>query len=907
MHIIPIEYRALCAKTDRTDKYRWLPLWMHMTDTAGVMEYLCRHWMDESTRAAIGINDKEELIKYCKFLGMTHDLGKATTLFQYQISRNNPDLMEKLENNGWVIKTKNLNEGCTRHALAGEQILLLLGVPESTALIVGAHHGKPSGNGKGDRKNLAQYGWNYRTEESSDGIWTCFWKYWLSYSLVCSGYERVADIPEVRKPAQVILSGLLSMADWIASNTSYFPLIDIEDVPDENTYPIRIEKGINKLNLNEWAEWKKCILTKEDFEERFGFSPNAMQASVIGIILGCTSPGIIIIEGPMGSGKTEASLSAIEICAKKSGAGGFFYGLPTQATADGIFPRLLRWSMEISAGDTHTMRLVHGAAGYNEDYLSLVNGGDAENMTCDEGGLIAHEWYSGAKKALLPDYVVGTVDQLLMADLKQRYVSLRHLGISGKVAVIDECHAYDAYTNTYLKGILEWLGAYGIPAILLSATLPAAKRKELLMAYTGEDAHNNTLIHDCRAYPLLTWSDHDGIHQKALPNEGSRHLDVGIKWDDGTRLADDLKDVLKDGGAAGIIVNTVRRAQQIYETLSSTLDDKKFLLVHAQMLMPDRIEKERILTACTGKKSGKSDRSIIVIGTQVLEQSLDIDFDILYTDLCPMDLLLQRIGRLFRHTVHDPVRPARLKTPVCHVLCGTGPELEKGACSIYGEYLLMRTKALLPGTVRIPDSIPELVQDTYNYEEDFCLSGNMYESAKKEHFRKIENKQKKAKVYQLGSPGPHRKYSRRYTIRGMLDRDVEERDIKADAAVRDGGETIDVLLLMLDDDGNVRYLPWRNGGECVPCHCVPSEADCREIARQRLRLPRRFCHDRVIDQTIAELDHIYDTYFTEWKESAWLGSEMILLLDSCLETNLCGIHIKYTYEQGLICGREDRK
>lgn len=913
MENIPDTYRTLCAKSDRNSRELWLPLWMHLVDTAETMEYLSCHWLSDSAKNAIGLKE-DELRCYSRFLGYTHDLGKGTPLFQYQISQSNVNLRLKLDDSNWGMREEKLNPGKTGHALAGEAILQYLGCPESVALIVGAHHGKPSDKGQAAKENWLSYPWNYHVKDDGTDQWDQFWRYWLSYSLKYAGYAGLSDLPDVHMRAQMLLSGLLIMADWIASNTYYFPLIDLDKNPESTVYPLRTERAFGRLGFPEKSVENRAIQTFSDFKNRFGFVPNSIQRMVIDVVSKSFEPGIFILEAQMGIGKTEAALAAVEICAAKAGSDGFFFGLPTQATADGIFPRLSQWGGKLSEQSSHTIRLVHGMAEFNEQYNSLKEGSlninddstDIYGWEEQNRGLLVHEWFSGRKKALLADYVVGTVDQLLMADLKQKHVMLRHLGLAGKIAVIDECHAYDAYMNQYLQGTLRWLGAYKIPVILLSATLPAARREELLRAYTG----SKTLVGDfktgCRDYPLLTWSDQSTVNQRTVPMASERNLSVEIQWEKDENIVGILKDELRDGGCAGIIVNTVRRAQRIYEELSSCMTEVRIILCHAQMLAPDRLNKEKALIAAVGKESDISDRShVIVIGTSVLEQSLDIDFDVLYSDLCPMDLLLQRIGRLHRHRHHDSIRTNRLRTPVCHVLCGTGDVLDEGACRIYGEYLLLRTKAILPNMVCIPDNIPDLVQDVYDDNNDFGLTGKEYEVAKARYLLKIGKKEHKAAVYQLTNPDMKEQYNRWKSLRGLLSERIADRDSRAEAAVRDIGSSIDVLLLMRDAEGEIRYLPWQNGGNCVPTYCIPAVEECKAIARQRIRLPHRFCHEGIIDQTIKELEDTYREYFYEWKESTWLGRELILLLNEQLSAELDGTIVQYSFEEGLICRKEE--
>ena len=218
---------------------------------------------------------------------------------------------------------------------------------------------------------------------------------------------------------------------------------------------------------------------------RFGFAPNAVQRAVLEAVDTAAEPGILILEAQMGVGKTEAALAAAEIMANRFGLGGVFFGLPTQATANGIFPRLLGWA-DTQSEETlpQAIKLAHGMAELNESYLRLQGRGvQLEEDAQEEHQVQVHQWFRGNKQALLANFVIGTVDQLLLAALAQKHVMLRHLGLAGKVVIIDECHAYDTYMNCYLDRALEWLGWYKVPVILLSATLPARRRTELVEAY----------------------------------------------------------------------------------------------------------------------------------------------------------------------------------------------------------------------------------------------------------------------------------------------------------------------------------------------------------------------------------------------------------------------------------------
>lgn len=180
----------------------------------------------------------------------------------------------------------------------------------------------------------------------------------------------------------------------------------------------------------------------------------------------------------MGIGKTEAALAATEILASRFGYGGMFFGLPTQATANGIFDRIHSWAS--GTDDIHSLRLAHGMTDMNDEYCEMFHGRASDISDDDNDNIMVHTWFEGRKQALLSEFVVATVDQFLMASLKQKHVMLRHLGLAGKTVIIDECHAYDRYMYVYLENSLRWMAAYNVPVIILSATLPPDKRAELI-------------------------------------------------------------------------------------------------------------------------------------------------------------------------------------------------------------------------------------------------------------------------------------------------------------------------------------------------------------------------------------------------------------------------------------------
>jgi len=799
------------------------------------------------------------------------------------------------------------------HAAAGEALLLINGIPASIASIIGAHHGRPWENGTGvsdDIKELLEesedeiyrnfsYGLRLWGNRKRRPAWLNVQKDFFDWVWELEGYSFMSDIPEISDSCAVILSGLLVMADWLSSNVDYFPLFRYgEVIPDDIS--LRETTGISRIKLP--PVWKPSP-TPDGFkltQERFGFLPNDVQNAVIEAVTGSTDPGLLILEAPMGIGKTEAALLAAEEFPEKR-VSGMVFALPTQATANGIFSRVIDWGKGQTAENILSIRLAHGMASLNEEYSYLLGKGrHVENIVDDyeEDRLEAHEFFGGSKQALLADFVVGTVDQVLLAALKQKHFMLRHLGLCGKVVIIDECHAYDAYMNEYLERALQWLGKYHAPVIMLSATLPYERREALVSAYLGypKDNENGAWKKNIE-YPLLTWTDGNQIRQKEINYTGDRrNVDIiripCCSGDEAQaeKIGDVLESDLKNGGCAAIVLNTVGRAQAFSNAIKKRFPEKRVLLLHSRFISEDRLKYEEALLQFAGKKSTKVDRDgLIIVGTQVIEQSLDFDVDLMVSDLCPMDLLLQRIGRLHRHPVHDAMRPAELKRAKCFVL-GADGVLNKGGVSVYGEYLLMRTSGFLPDTMTLPDDIAPLVQKVYDETYKLGNEPDGYEEAlKKETNNRAEMKQS-ADTFRLTAPGKYK------TINEFLGTDILTDEDHAIAQVRNGESSHDVLVLFKTAAGLSR-MPWVYSDRFDAETC-PDDSLCRAISGQRLRLPSWILWDDVKDE-MKMPEH--------WSQSIWLKNQALLVLDLEGKKTIGKYIISYTKERGLSVERRNEK
>lgn len=902
------------AKTSPDAEQKWLPLWMHLNDTAGVMKKLILKWIPDAVVDALGI-DFEHFMQLAVFLAAVHDIGKATSYFQSIITKVCPEKYEELCANGYTINKEYRASGKTPHAYAGQWILQSdtndFKLAECIAMLVGAHHGNPSNSVAymGEPDLIKLYPVNFfgtECEDSNKQLWIKSWMDIVNQAKNTAGIKDLGELTKVNIRAQVLISGLLIIADWIASNTTYFPLIQLDDYGSRTMYPQRVNDGWHKLSFpSTWCS-EVNYMDSGIFKERFGFLPNDVQRSMFEVVNSSKCPGLFILEAQMGVGKTEAALAAAEILAARKKEGGIFWGLPTQATSNGMFSRMYEWGKNVSDDTLNAICLSHGSAQFNEQYNQLLMESKAyiENAENDRGGIEVHPWFQGNKKNLLADFVIGTVDQFLMASLKRRHFMLRHIGLVGKVVVIDECHAYDAYMTEYLKRSLQWMAAYGVPVILLSATLPAKRRKELVECYAKsyskyhlgkqkaeiieqrEDWRSHT------AYPLITWTDAECIKQRDIICDAASKKVKIDRIDSVKVMVEFLKEKLSYGGCACIIANTIKKAQDIYEECNRQLDGFKIILYHAQYIMADREKKEKIILEKMGKFSGEKDRDkLILIGTQVLEQSLDYDADIMVTQLCPIDLFFQRIGRLHRHKRN---RTETLKYPQCILLEEKDDPYDAGTKAVYGDYLLMRTERILKNSVAIPEDITELVQKVYDEENALGLTGEEYDKAVLQYKKEIERKRQIADNYRITVPG-----MKRY-IDELLSNPERSNEKISEACVRDAETSIEVLLMKKCKDSRIKFIDdLQENEESLSSYDVPNSVQGRRIAQQRLRLPHIFSAVWNIDATIQELEDLNRMGLPQWQQCPWIQGDLILLLNEENQASLNGYRLTYSYDKGL--------
>lgn len=313
------------------------------------------------------------------------------------------------------------------------------------------------------------------------------------------------------------------------------------------------------------------------------FEPNESQKSLQAIAEHITAPCLIILEAPMGLGKTEAAIYFAERRRTTQKGNGYYFALPTQATSDQMYSRILRFLIHRFPNEDINFQLLHGYASLAAELRvrqQRKEKGKSETTKMTPvygGGIAAEEWFMRRKRGLLAPFGVGTVDQILLAALKTRQVFVRLFGLAGKTIIVDEVHAYDAYMTTLLERLLEWLAALDCSVVLLSATLPEAKRRVLINAYRkGRGIEARAELPDVK-YPRVTWTTSETTKAEPISVAQAEESDgmtfppraLRIEWRDGGLLesdsdtfplGDELQHKLAAGGCAAVICNTVDRA-----------------------------------------------------------------------------------------------------------------------------------------------------------------------------------------------------------------------------------------------------------------------------------------------------------------------------------------------------------
>lgn len=665
------------------------------------------------------------------FIVSLHDVGKLWHVFQEKIYRAlRTDKYPKGKELG--IANPALANGTGGHAEVSQLSINKYG--EYLAAIVGRHHG--FSNSTIGLPSDAKYG-------------GAKWQTLRESLIELLKNELNAQWPSVTSDAICnVLTGLTCVSDWISSGA--FAEMNDFSSDDHKLLLMQVNEAIDNAGLI-----RPIIRKNLTFETIFGFTKRQIQEDFIKQV---DDKGVYILEAPMGLGKTEAALYAAYKCLENGLATGIYFALPTQLTSDKMYERMHSFLSTILECDSS-----------NQKPLLLHSSAWLKDTSFGEDGAPGKSWFDSGKRGILAPFAVGTVDQALMAAMNVKHGFVRTFGLAGKVVILDEIHSYDMYTGTLLDELVKVLIEVHCTVIILSATLTTQRRVDILSEH-GSVADS--------AYPLISKKAGNKPLHEYVPVQ-NEHDEVKVNFITEDSVA--IEEVLlraECGQQVLWIENTIGEAQALYKKIGARAANigVEYGLLHSRYIKKDRVAHEKKWVDLFGKEGGinRKEHGRILIGTQILEQSLDIDADFLVTRLCPSDMLFQRIGRLWRHRANDILRPKNtnreiwvLTPPFSTAFTENGAFGKTGL--VYEPYLLCRSLEVWADKkkVTIPVDIPIFLKETYAVRDETGLLA---------HY-KYELQNKCAKLRQLALVGissagntlPEERASTRHSDYGTVD------------------------------------------------------------------------------------------------------------------------------------------
>ncbi|MCG5510227.1 CRISPR-associated helicase Cas3' [Ectothiorhodospira lacustris] len=533
------------------------------------------------------------------------------------------------------------------------------------------------------------------------------------------------------------IAGWATLSDWLGSNRDHFEYRQ-DEMPLDDYWPLALERAQLSLQQSGFADPPKPV-AYTGLSHWFGgesVTPTPLQREAETLTIG-QGPQLFILEDVTGSGKTEAACILSQRLLAAGHGEGLYFALPTMATSNAMYERLGNLHQRFYAAKSRpSFVLAHGARDLNDTFVNSValEQPEDQNYAADDitATTYCNRWLADSrKKSLLADVGVGTIDQALMGLLPFRHQSLRLYGLARKVLIVDEVHAYDHYMQTLLQQLLTHHARQGGSAILLTATLPHGMREELAVAWRQGLGQPPASMRE-QAFPLLTQIDHDSVREVPLSTRPEVAREVGVRWLTTEEQAfETVMAAVEAGECVAWVRNTVDDAIRAFEQLRARHPDpERCLLFHSRFAMTDRQRIESDVIGRLGKASNPDQRrGQVLISTQVFQESLDCDVDYMVSDLAPIDLLIQRAGRLQRHTRGSRRQPLLAilapewsDTPDAQWLKRTLP----GTQAVYRDTsLLWLTQRVLRelGAIRMPEEARTLIESVYGSVADLVPDG----------------------------------------------------------------------------------------------------------------------------------------------------------------------------------------
>jgi CRISPR-associated endonuclease/helicase Cas3 len=711
----------------------WHLLVWHCLDVTAVA---CAWWdLSHSIRrafaAAFGVNPHDaqsmaRLKAWVLFFIALHDLGKFDVRFQRKAWAVTEVLwpeLARISANTPEVDWKHYDHGLEGFRWFQAELDTLLGVDDDQLdeawdwwrawmEAVAGHHGEIiSDNGSSDE--IRNFGGLEALDVEARRAWVTELETLFLAPAGLSLRHLPPRIKNENRTAQNLLAGFCSVADWVGSNTRHFPY-NVKPSEPAVYFNQRVAETVERRVLESYGLLGR-ILDYSDVRSLLpeNHEPCGVQTLVDQLPV---EPGLLLVEAPTGSGKTEAALAYAWRLLEAGYADSIVFALPTQATANAMLKRLEDFAGKAFEGGANIV-LAHGKSQFNEEFKRLTETGRHLNMQGkEEAAAQCTAWLAQSRKrAFLGQIGVCTVDQTLLSVLPVRHKFVRGFGINRSVLIVDEVHAYDSYMTGLLEETLYRQAQTGGTALLLSATLPAKQRQALLKAWSTE----NTQV--SAGYPLLTHVREQKSYTPELaPEHHPEPHAVAVEClttseaEPNDAILDRIVQAAQAGARVVLIVNLVDVAQNAAKELRRKTD-LPVDIFHARYRFKDRQIKENAVLAQYGKEAPR-DTGRILVATQVVEQSLDLDFDWMVTQICPVDLLFQRLGRLHRHKRQ---RPPGFEDARCTVLTPENGNYGLIEC-IYGDpRLLWRTEQLLrrpEGLIQFPKAYREWIEAVYGDE-----------------------------------------------------------------------------------------------------------------------------------------------------------------------------------------------
>jgi len=698
-------------------------------------EFIRRGHEDVQRLIEITSWSKDQFDKYLPFIFAIHDLGKDSPSFQckWAMGKN------QMENLGYFFPTQPIER--FRHEYEVSNTLSDI-FPYMYSKMKYRYRIKPEYE---QLHRLIEFGIQHHhgrfdAPHGKDDI-NEFWRElrqahldWIKNLFEIDEIEPIEILPGREAEATILFSGLLIQCDIIGSTVDYFPL---DSLTSPNKYPVVSQKYAFDAAKDKILRTIPKLHPSTSFHDFFGFPPRPLQAALDNDSLDSKhSNWLSLFEAQTGDGKTEAAI----LHALRHNPSKIVFLMPSKATTDSMYKRFQKY--------------------IDDPNIIKVHSDSFRGLEVPEGG---DPWFFNKHSAFMARYIVSTVDQALMSVLLMKFWNFKLSLLAGATVIFDEIHAYDIYMYEHITLLLKWLKYLGCNVIILTATLPDQLKSKIFDAWGKSETTFTS------EYPAITHVNQRGdLNYLDIDNSKNRSRTIRheiIKFTEMSKnsgnaaiksanyLASRIANKAKNGAKIAVIFNTVSAARDFYNTMKLYFNNT--FLLHAKFTNSRRQAIISRAESVFGKNKLRPQVGEIIVSTQIIEQSLDLDFDLMITQYCPVDLWFQRIGRLFRH---DVIRLKHLSKPEIWTLIPQGSYMGKSAY-IYDQFILQKSLIWLVSHTEIsdPDDIREAINEVYNdfipeKVTDVYFSVNDMQIAKNTREIGTQKMKDKARSYEISEP-----------------------------------------------------------------------------------------------------------------------------------------------------------